>query len=99
MAAEANAIERAAVSEAEVSAYVKNLVAGVLGMAPAEIDDTELLSSYGINSVDLIDIVVKLESEYGAQFQPEAMRDLTCRSLAENVLASMANRVCDPPLR
>lgn len=98
---EANAIGVANVMEgAEVCRYIKQLVADVLGVAPAQIDETELLSTYGVNSVDLIDIVVKLESRYRAQFQPEAMRDLTCRSLADNVLASCgADKECARPLQ
>lgn len=101
MAMEANALPAGgAVDDAEVRRYVRQLVADVLGIAPGEIDEAELLASYGINSVDLIDIVVKLESRYRAQFQPEAMRDLTCRSLADNVLASVgANRECARPLQ
>ncbi|MFL6624808.1 MAG: acyl carrier protein [Sulfurifustaceae bacterium] len=96
---EANASELAnPVEDAEVRGYIKQLVADVLSVAPAEIDETELLTTYGINSVDLIDIVVKLESKYRAQFQPEAMRDLTCRALADNVIASVgANPACERP--
>lgn len=75
--------------DAEVRARVKALISDALGMAPAEIDDEEFLSSYGINSVELIDVIVKLESEYGVRFQPEAMKDLTCRSLAAYVVASL----------
>jgi acyl carrier protein len=75
---------------AEVHRYVRELISRVACIPSSDIDEAEFLSSYGVNSVDLIDVIVKLESRYGAQFDPETMKGLTCRSLSENVLASLA---------
>jgi acyl carrier protein len=78
-----------AVMDFEVRTYVRELIARVLGVAPDAIDDGELLAVLGVNSVDLIDVVVKLESKYEARFDPEKMKNLTCRSLSDNVMASV----------
>jgi acyl carrier protein len=84
----------------EVHGYVRELIAKVLSVPPSKIDEAELLSNYGVNSVDLIDVVVGLESKYGIRFDPKAMKNLTCRSLSENVRASLRRKVdpCEPPL-
>ncbi len=88
----------AEVVDVEVRTYVKELIAGVLGLAPNTIGDGELLADRGVNSIDLIDIVVKLESRYQVRFDPEKMKDLTCRSLSDNVIASAGYaRICAPP--
>ena len=71
----------------DVCGQVKHIVSQVLCMDPSEIDETELLLSLGMNSVDLIDVVVKLEEQFQVRFDPNTMKDLTCRSLADNVEA------------
>ena len=76
----------------EVRGYVRELISKVLGLPPAEIDAAELLSNYGVNSIDLIDVAVKLEAKYSIQFNPDTMKDLTCRTLSENVLTSLGSR-------
>jgi acyl carrier protein len=76
----------------EVRRHVRQVIAEILSIQPTEVDETELLSSYGVTSVELIDVAVKLEAKYDIQLDPAAMKDLTCFSLSENVLASLATR-------
>lgn len=78
--------------DGEVSAFIRTLVSQVLCVTPDEIDDAELLSNCGVNSVDLIDIVVALETKYKVQFDPKTMNNLTCRSLVESILAVLPAR-------
>ncbi len=61
---------------------VKELAAAALHVEPDAIEDDMLLSSYGVNSVDMIDITVKLETMFNIQFDPEQLMAPSCRSLA-----------------
>ena len=74
----------------EISAHVKEIIAGMLCMEVDEIDEAKLLSDYGLNSVDFIDIVVKLEARYKVEFDPAAMNSLSCQSLTQNIETSLA---------
>lgn len=64
---------------------VKELAAAALHVSPDMLEDATLLAAYGVNSVDLIDITVKLETLFDIQFDPEQLNDLSCRSLADMV--------------
>lgn len=77
-------------SDVDVSAVVVGLFCEILGVEPSSIDEKELLASYGVNSVDLIDVVVKLETRFGIQFDPEKMTDLSCRKFTDNIQAALA---------
>lgn len=77
-------------SDVDVSAVVVGLFCEILGVEPSSIDEKELLASYGVNSVDLIDVVVKLETRFGIQFDPEKMTDLSCSKFTENIHAALA---------
>lgn len=76
----------------DVIGQVKEVMAKILCMEPVDIDETTLLSEYGLTSVDLIDAVVTLEARYAVQFDPSCMDKLSCRSLAENIKLSLAVR-------
>lgn len=69
----------------EVRDHVLGLIAEVLCMDAGEIDDGVLLSEYGINSIDMIDVVVKVEEKYKIRLDPDKMRNLTARRLIDNV--------------
>jgi acyl carrier protein len=68
---------------------VKELAAAALHVPPAELEEGTPLSAYGVNSVDMIDITVKLETMFGIQFDPEKLvaSAPSCRSLAAMVQA------------
>jgi len=74
----------------EVHDHVRELVASILSVAPDKIDEMQLLSLYGITSVELIDIAVKLEARFHISFVPETMSDLTCHLLSQNILALLS---------
>lgn len=71
----------------EVRGHVRELVANILSETPDNIDEMEFLSDYGVTSVELIDIVVKLEGRFRIRFAPQTMKGLTCHSLSENIIA------------
>lgn len=73
----------------KIHGRVKDAVSKLIAVPAAEIDDGQLLSEYGMNSIDLIDLVAALEAEFGVEFDPDEMRDVTCRTLSANVLASL----------
>jgi acyl carrier protein len=77
--------EEAAMSE--VRDHVLGLIAEVLCMDAGEIDEGALLSDYGLNSIDMIDVVVKIEEKYKIRLDPNKMRGLTGRRLIDNVEA------------
>lgn len=68
-----------------IAVDVRRLLAETLHLDEGDIDETQLLSRYGMNSVDLIDIVARLERQHGILFDALSMKNLTCRSLTENV--------------
>jgi len=70
-----------------IGSHVRGLVAAILCMEEGAIDDGEPLSNYGMTSVDLIDLVVKLEERFKVSFDPSTMTNLTCRLLADNIAA------------
>jgi acyl carrier protein len=74
----------------EISMHVKEIVAELLCMKVEEIDEEKLLTDYGLNSVDFIDIVVKLEARYQVEFDPATMKNLNCQSLAHNIETGLA---------
>lgn len=76
----------------QVCGDVKRVVAQVLRMDESEIAEVELLSSYGLTSIDFLDILAKLEQKFHVPFEPEQMKNLTCRRLAENIEAGLAGR-------
>jgi acyl carrier protein len=73
----------------EIGNQVREIIADMLSMKAGDIDETKLLTDYGLNSVDFIDIVVKLESMYKVEFDPATMGGLSCRSLAQNIEAGV----------
>lgn len=75
-----------------VESDVKSLVSKLVTVPVAEIDGRELLSTYGLNSIDMIDLVAELETKYGNQFDPSAMKDVTCSSLAQSVASFLSER-------
>jgi len=74
----------------ELSSCVKEMIAQTLSISESEIDATQPLSNYGLNSIDLIDIVVKLESTFQVRFDPKTMKDLTVKSLVTNIETAIA---------
>jgi acyl carrier protein len=73
----------------KIHGRVKEAVSRLIAVPAADIDDARLLSEYGMNSIDLIDLVAALETEFGVAFDPDGMEDVTCRTLVANVLASL----------
>jgi acyl carrier protein len=71
----------------EITDGIKESVSKLLNVPATDIEDGRLLSDYGLNSIDLIDLVAGLETQYGVQFDPETMKDITSLSLAANVAA------------
>jgi acyl carrier protein len=74
----------------ELNACVKEMIAQTLSIDEKEIDAAQPLSNYGLNSIDLIDIVVKLESKFQVRFDPKTMKDLTVNSLVNNIETAIA---------
>lgn len=74
-------------ASSEVRDHVRELLANILSVTPDKIDEMEFLSHYGVTSVELIDIVVKLEARFHISFAPITMKGLTCHSLSENIIA------------
>ncbi|MFC5473505.1 acyl carrier protein [Paraherbaspirillum soli] len=73
----------------EVLHAVKEIVADILMMKTDEIGDTALLADVGLSSVELIDVVVKLQMRYQIEFDPATMSNLSCSTLADNVERAM----------
>ena len=76
----------------EIGNQVKTIVSQVLCVPTHEIDETILLAEHGLNSIDLIDVIAKLENQYQIKFNPDTMHHLSCRVLTENIHAFMTVR-------
>lgn len=74
----------------EMNAYVKEIIAQILSIDETEIDEAQPLLNYGLNSIDLIDIIVKLEAKFKVRFDPETMKNLTVLSLVNNIETAIA---------
>ncbi len=72
-------------SDNAVNGYVKSLVSSVLCTQENDIADGEALANYGLTSIDLVEIIVKLEAEFKISFDPKKMQDVSCRTLVENI--------------
>ena len=73
----------------EEQAVLKRVIEVVADMAQIDaekLQEREPLKSYGIQSVDLLSVIVTLEDEYAIKFDPTGLKELTCRSLAEGVI-------------
>ncbi len=74
----------------EMNSYVKEIIAQILSIDHTEIDEAQPLLNYGLNSIDLIDIIVKLEARFQVRFDPETMKNLTVLSLVNNIETAIA---------
>ncbi len=75
-----------------IESHIKVLVSKLVTVPVAEIDESELLRNYGMNSIDMIDLVAALETKYGNQFDPTSLADVTCNSLASSVVSYLSEQ-------
>ncbi|MEQ8967433.1 MAG: acyl carrier protein [Azospirillaceae bacterium] len=75
---------------AAIRAALAERVAGVLTIPVEELDESlVLVDDYGLTSVDLIDLVAGLQARYGIAFDPATLKAISCRSLADAVIAAL----------
>ena len=77
-------------TQADIGAQVRGMVAQVLCLEDGEIDNDTPLGDYGLTSIDLLDVVAKLEARYQIRFEPSTMTNLTAGSLGRNVESLLA---------
>lgn len=68
-----------------IGAEVQEMIASMSHADSVAIDIDQPLVKSGITSIELIDLVTRIERRYGIQFQPTIMKDLTPKSLIELV--------------
>ena len=68
-----------------VSTEIDAMIARTLHVEQLAIDADQPLLKCGITSIELIDLVTRIERRFGVLFDPAAMRSVTARSLAESV--------------
>jgi acyl carrier protein len=78
-------VEDGGAGTVDVRSGVRSLVSEILCMEVGEIDDRQLLSECGMTSLDLIDVVVKLEKRFSIQFDPATMSNLSVNVLVKNI--------------
>ena len=61
------------------------MIAGMLHMDSLAIDVEQPLVKCGMTSIELIDLITRIERRYDILFQPAIMKDLTARGLVEAV--------------
>lgn len=70
---------------ADIRDQVQEIVCALLNLENTRLDDEVLLTDYGLTSIDLLDVVTRLETHFRVQFDPAAMAQLSVGSLARNV--------------
>ncbi len=73
----------------DILASVKAQVAKVLSVDISDVQEEAQFSDLGITSIELIDIFIKLEKEFGAKFKADDVTHMSCHNLADNLLKSM----------
>jgi acyl carrier protein len=71
----------ASLADTEIHAMIAN----ALHTDSLEIDVGQPLVKCGMTSIELIDLITRIERHYGILFQPAIMKDLTTRGLVEAV--------------
>jgi acyl carrier protein len=59
------------ISEKEVQHYLATLVAQAMYMDEGEIDENELFSNFGLESVTLVKLVAKINEKYSTSIGPK----------------------------
>jgi acyl carrier protein len=68
-----------------IGTEVQEMIASMSHPDTVAIDIDQPLVKSGITSIELIDLVTRLERRYGILFQPTIMKNLTAKSLIELV--------------
>jgi acyl carrier protein len=68
-----------------IGTEVQEMIASMSHADSVAIDINQPLVKSGITSIELIDLVTRIERRYGILFQPTIMKNLTARSLIELV--------------
>ena len=68
-----------------IGTEVQEMIASMSHTDSVAIDIDQPLVKSGITSIELIDLVTRLERRYGILFQPTIMKNLTAKSLIEHV--------------
>jgi acyl carrier protein len=68
-----------------IGTEVQEMIASMSHTDSVAIDIDQPLVKSGITSIELIDLVTRLERRYDILFQPTIMKNLTAKSLIEHV--------------
>ena len=68
-----------------IGTEVQEMIASMSHTDSVAIELDQPLVKSGITSIELIDLVTRLERRYGILFQPTIMKNLTAKSLIEHV--------------
>ncbi len=76
-------------SSPEIVADLRQLAAKIIQTDPDTMEADQPLKEYGITSIELIDLIRRIENQYAITFQPDAFQEITISALAENVIQAM----------
>ncbi|WP_375411728.1 acyl carrier protein [uncultured Bradyrhizobium sp.] len=68
-----------------VGSEIHEMIAGMPHMDAVVIDAEQPLVKSGITSIELIDLITRIERRYDILFQPTIMKNLTAKGLVEAV--------------
>ena len=69
---------------------IKNFIGEQLGINPSEIsDDANILEDLGADSLDIAELLMTLEDEYGISIAEEKMNDMKTISKIEEIISTL----------
>jgi acyl carrier protein len=71
--------------DSRAGSEIHAMIADMLHVDSVVIDVEQPLVKCGLTSIELIDLITRIERHYGILFQPTIMKDLTARTLLEAV--------------
>ena len=79
------------VTQQEVQGYLASLVAQSMYMEEGEIDEDELFSNFGLESVTLVKLIARMNEKYSTTIKPrEFLKHQTLRDASRFVFESIS---------
>lgn len=88
------------IQEREVQGYLAQIIAQAMYMDESEVREDELFSNFGLESLTLVKLVAKVNTQYGTEIKPnEMLRHQTLRDAAAFVFREVAAKVAPEEAR
>jgi acyl carrier protein len=69
----------------QIATQIRAMISKLLQVEPTAIDPEQLLTASGMTSIELIDLITRIEARYGIEFPAAAAKNLTARQVIDVV--------------